>query len=139
MEREGLQGGTIDPSSPVVGEPGMRLYLAVHGGATFALAFATLLASDGGITVGLAAAIVAGLVLGWRLPGEIVLVGIVAAAALVLYGAIGGLLVAYFVGRTRLVGFAREELCYLFAVVGEPGVPLDPSTPDALAAAFRFR
>ena len=81
------------PAAP--GDPayGWR-YLAIHAGAGFALLFLTLLASDLGIEVGLPAAIAAGLVLGWRLPGNVVLVGSGAIAALVAYGATGAMIAA---------------------------------------------
>ncbi len=45
----------------------------------------------------------------------------------------------YFLRRSRLIGLAHEDLCYLLAVVGKPEVPLDPMTPDGLADAFRLR
>jgi hypothetical protein len=45
----------------------------------------------------------------------------------------------YFLRRSRMIGLAHEDLCYLLAVVGKPGVPLDPKIPDGLADAFRFR
>lgn len=45
----------------------------------------------------------------------------------------------YFLRRSRLTGLAHEDLCYLLAVVGKPGVPLDAQIPEGLAEAFRFR